>query len=484
MQRPNHHKVLVIGAGISGIKAAAELHKQGIDCLVLEAKNVLGGRIYTDRSTDTPYDIGASWFHDCLDNPLFEKYQKELKNQAGSGFFFDDGPMAVITEKGYIDETFAKLKPVSEEIVAYIALTYSQNPEKPDVSLHAIIQEYLAAYGHLLTPVQRQYSPQLARFFELWFGASWDMLSAKECCEMAHAGRNAFVTNGFDTVFQNELKEFPVAQIRKNTVVHGITKTDFGVRVAARSNGEGVVFSCDYLIVTIPQAVLSLPSSQPNSVKWTPSLPHRIVSTFQKMSVASLGKIVLEFDSVFWDKSLDRFLCLSSPETISVKAPRLSMKGDPRTITVDTNPKPWSYPILFVNYHAVAGKPALLAIIAAPLTQHVETASAEKIWEIMQPMVAQLSKVADPPKPKRILTTKWTQDPYALATYSSAEPGDLPQDEAISLLNEGYGNIRFAGEYTIVYGNGCAHGAWMSGLREATWVIEDLRRKSKREGRL
>ncbi len=44
---PKHVKVLILGAGISGLKAAETLHKNGIrSFLVLEGKEHIGGRMH------------------------------------------------------------------------------------------------------------------------------------------------------------------------------------------------------------------------------------------------------------------------------------------------------------------------------------------------------------------------------------------------------------------------------------------------------
>ena len=61
--------VLIIGGGLSGLHTAYELHKQGIDILLLESRSRLGGRIlsrnwqqqtYDDKLTG--YDMGPAWF--------------------------------------------------------------------------------------------------------------------------------------------------------------------------------------------------------------------------------------------------------------------------------------------------------------------------------------------------------------------------------------------------------------------------------------
>jgi len=51
-------KVVILGAGISGLTAAWELTKAGYDCTVLEASNRAGGRVFTVRSGDVVDEIG------------------------------------------------------------------------------------------------------------------------------------------------------------------------------------------------------------------------------------------------------------------------------------------------------------------------------------------------------------------------------------------------------------------------------------------
>ena len=64
--------VLVIGAGMAGLAAAANLKKRGFTVVVLEARNRIGGRMRTDRSLGCAVDLGASWVHGINGNPLVE----------------------------------------------------------------------------------------------------------------------------------------------------------------------------------------------------------------------------------------------------------------------------------------------------------------------------------------------------------------------------------------------------------------------------
>ncbi len=62
-------KVLILGAGISGLTVAWELTKAGYDCTVLEASNRAGGRVMTVRSGDVVDEIGNRQVCEWDDEP-------------------------------------------------------------------------------------------------------------------------------------------------------------------------------------------------------------------------------------------------------------------------------------------------------------------------------------------------------------------------------------------------------------------------------
>src|SRR5579872_5909690 len=62
--QPNqlHADVVVIGAGLAGLTAARILTANNVDVIVLEARNRVGGRMYTRPASDgTLLDLGAQW---------------------------------------------------------------------------------------------------------------------------------------------------------------------------------------------------------------------------------------------------------------------------------------------------------------------------------------------------------------------------------------------------------------------------------------
>lgn len=64
------HEVAVIGGGAAGVAAARQLHDAGIDCLLIEARDRLGGRAWTVAGPDgAALDLGCGWLHSADRNP-------------------------------------------------------------------------------------------------------------------------------------------------------------------------------------------------------------------------------------------------------------------------------------------------------------------------------------------------------------------------------------------------------------------------------
>lgn len=65
------YDIAIIGAGAAGLAAARTACDAGLRVIVLEAKNRLGGRAYTDTvSLGIPFDHGCHWMHSASRNPF------------------------------------------------------------------------------------------------------------------------------------------------------------------------------------------------------------------------------------------------------------------------------------------------------------------------------------------------------------------------------------------------------------------------------
>jgi len=61
-------EVAIIGGGAAGVAAGRHLHDAGIDCLIVEARNRLGGRAFTETHAGCPIDLGCGWLHSADKN--------------------------------------------------------------------------------------------------------------------------------------------------------------------------------------------------------------------------------------------------------------------------------------------------------------------------------------------------------------------------------------------------------------------------------
>ncbi|SMG52045.1 monoamine oxidase [Marivirga sericea] len=86
--------IVIIGAGLSGLLTGYRLKEAKIPFKILEAKDRIGGRIFTKMTTkETPLEMGATWFgkqHQSLIKLLAELELNAFPQYTGNFFFFDD----------------------------------------------------------------------------------------------------------------------------------------------------------------------------------------------------------------------------------------------------------------------------------------------------------------------------------------------------------------------------------------------------------
>ena len=94
---------------------------------------------------------------------------------------------------------------------------------------------------------------------------------------------------------------------------------------------------------------------------------------------------------------------------------------------------------------------------------------------LVQEVTGRLSKMfapAEVPQPSEVIVTRWKKDPFACGVYSYVGP--LTQVGDYDVMAKPVGRIHFAGEATCGTHPATVHGAYLSGLRAASDVIEEM----------
>lgn len=114
----SHYDVAIIGAGAAGLAAGLALQGSGKSFIVLEARDRIGGRAFTDTSLGLPFDCGAHWLHAAAQNPFASiadrlgfAYNSKI-SWADHVYFANGGPApeALASEAGaYVVEMLSRL---------------------------------------------------------------------------------------------------------------------------------------------------------------------------------------------------------------------------------------------------------------------------------------------------------------------------------------------------------------------------------------
>lgn len=419
-------KVLVIGAGIAGLGAAKSLTNQGANVTVLEANSRIGGRIVTDWSMGAPFEIGAGWIHGPESaNPI-----RALADAVNAQFLVtNDESLALYNETGNkLDQKRVhKTERCWEKVHAYIESTYEWGDKR---NLVQAIDDYNKRY--LKDPAIVW---AFSAFTEFNKGGPIEDLSAPLFdWDKEFETTDVILTTGYDKMLT------PLADGLEISLSHTVENVTYGKSKGVTVTTNKGQFIADYCICTVPLGVL-----KENSISFNPPLPKSYIKSIDRLGFGSVTKIALKFDTAFWDTETQYFGIITQP------------KGR------------WNY---WMNYRTFSDENILLgfsfgtyAMIADQMTEQQMTADAmdalRQVWK---------DKVREPVE---VLTTHWSKDPLALGTYTYPRPKNRPGDFD-DLSNSVKGRLFLAGEHTIFDYAGTTHGAFMTGLRAAELVIDQV----------
>ncbi|XP_039069116.1 lysine-specific histone demethylase 1 homolog 3-like isoform X2 [Hibiscus syriacus] len=503
----NHHlqgdlearkNVIVVGAGPAGLTAARHLKRQGFSVVVLEARDRIGGRVYTDRSSlSVPVDLGASIITgveaDVSTNrrpdpsslicaqlgleltvlnsscPLYdivsgEKVPADLDDalEAEYNSLLDD-MVFLVGQKGQKAMTmsledgleYALKRHRMEEIGAEIEEKESHSSvdafyDSKASNVSGNFFERKCSEQELLSPLERRVMNWHYAHLEYGCATSLKEVSLpnwnQDDVYGGFGGAHCMIKGGYSKVVES-LGEgllvnlnHVVTNISYSPKDPGLDNSHHGQVKVSTSNGSE--FSGNAVLITVPLGCLKA-----GAIKFSPPLPQWKQSSIQRLGFGVLNKVVLEFPEVFWDDSVDYF---------GVTAEETDSRG---------------HCFMFWNVRKTVGAPVLIALVAGKAAIDGQSVSSSDHVNHAVIILRKLFGEASVPDPVASVVTDWGRDPFSYGAYSYVAIGASGED--YDMLGRPVENcLFFAGEATCKEHPDTVGGAMLSGLREAVRLID------------
>lgn len=426
--------IIVIGAGIAGLAAASELQKAGRKVIVLEARDRLGGRIFSQEIGKKVYDLGASWIHGIENNPIWSIVQQnqiktKVFNYHESIYYHENGqPFNPIQQHIFeksLDYLFNQFKTID------LNEHYSHALEAIETWLHGTaFQKFINDQFQLEQVKKDKLQKILFDFFKV--------LAEDPCASnLEHLSADFWKNEGFyagdEVVFPQGYIQV-VESLSKDLVV--LTKKvvqciDYSADIIKIFTEEGECFAASQIIMTVPLGVL-----KKQSIQFIPDLSQQKKYVIQKLGYGVFNKLFVHFDQAFWQCNKGHFI-----NNINIH-----------------NGQRW---LNFLDMSEIYQQPTLLFLFGGVSAIWTEKLSCHEVWQQIEPSLKLM--FADIPQPTQMFKTAWGTDHFAEGSFSYQAIGQTDHD--IEILKEPLlGKLFFAGEHLAKFGAGTVHGAYTSGL--------------------
>jgi monoamine oxidase len=421
---------------MAGLAAANALVTAGVDVVVLEARDRIGGRLHTFDLGGSPVDLGGSWIHTPIGNPM-SAWAEQVGVERRPAHLFEvanawdstDGRRLEATEFAWLrEQSDRQLRAVIDDLLRRTG---------GDVSVAEAIEAFIDR-ARLPPDRARHVRWAIRRFTEGDASGRAEEVSARWL-------RAYGVEYGGDLFGDMPIGGYrhllePLADrldVRLSTPVGGIAMGADRVRVSATT---GETFEASHAIVTVPLGVLKA-----GAIEFVPPLASERVAAIARLGFGRFEKVALRVDGGSWPAD-------SWPNILVVS----EMTASELPVVMSLEP--------------FTGEPVLVAYAfgssAGLIRDASEREAAERVLELVERVTGKR-----PRAPDAIVRTSWADDPFTRGAYGYVALGSKPDD--FDLLGEPVGGrLLFAGEATSRRRVGYADGAFSSGIREAKRLLQ------------
>ena len=423
---------IVIGAGIAGLTTARLLTDAGHRTVVVEARDRIGGRVWTDRSDGRVTDRGASWIHGIADSPVAaaaSAYGMRTVEFTVGGYQPDSRPMAHYSPEGARLSPAAAAAYVADIHAVDAALIEAIAASGPLATYRDVTETALGAQGWPPERTQRV-REYLEHRSEEQYGAAITDLAAHGLDDDQIDGDEVVFPDGYDALARGIA---PGLDIRLSHIVSHVRWGADGVAVTS----DRGVFTARQAVVTVPVGVL-----QSDGFAIEPALPNPVAAALARLRMNAFEKVFLRFSERFWDAGV---------YAIRQQGPAGR----------------WWHS--WYDLTALHDEPTLLTFAAGPAAVATRSwTDAEVVASVMAPLRRLFGEdIADPVAVQR---TAWQDDPFARGSYAFMLPGSTTADH--DALATPIGEVlHIAGEATWTDDPATVTAALCSGHRAAQNVL-------------
>jgi monoamine oxidase len=434
------HSAVIIGAGFAGLAAAFKLKNAGWKVTVLEARDRIGGRVFSHKfpGTDLICELGAEWVGESHERikALCRDFNIPLQRHQFDDFLMRDGRVYRPGEWSFSPQAktaFDKL------INGYDKLTLAQRTKLDRYDWW----NYLEKIGFTEDDLLIRDLMDSTDFGESIRHVSAFTALAEYAESSPHNEMDYKMTGGNSRLAEEFAKRIGYKNIRLNTTVTHITQGVFGASVGIYLPGpptypQGPPPVSGMITIPADAVISTAPIQSLLKIKFDPPLPPAQQSAAEQLTYARICKNSVLYDERFW------------------KAENFSMVSDTTS---------------HYYFHSTQNQPGRQGILTAyAIGEKADVLASQSDQRRMKIVAGDLSDFnADAPKLARgIASYAWQRDPFTDGAYALYRPGQWFGLRPI--LQRPHGKVLFAGEHLADW-QGFMEGAIETGEGAAQHLI-------------